>query len=397
MPLATAPEDTANAAQMSPGPAVGHTGRVLFLHFGQAELVPPVMHASSLLVERGWSVRIIALDDPEYCGVRAAADDRLQLVTLPAARPGLAQKALYARFLAVAGANALRWRPDWVYVSNPLAAPAGALVRLLAAARLVYHEHDAPAEAAGAFMRLCNRARARLTSRADLVVVPSAGRQDLLPPRDRELLPPLVVWNCPRRREALRPRPRTARRLRVIYQGSLGPDRLPVPVLEALAQLPGSSLRVVSYRTFDSDRHVRVLTEEAARLGVQVEFMRPVPRPDLFALCQECDVGLSLLPLLAVDPNVACAAGASNKAFDYLACGLPILVPTLPEWEELFVQPGYARACDPDDATSILAALRWFAEHPDEAAAMGERGRQKILADWNYESQFARVLSVLEA
>ena len=41
--------------------------------------------------------------------------------------------------------------------------------------------------------------------------------------------------------------------------------------------------------------------------------------------------------------------GASNKPFDYMACGLPLLVTDLPEWTSTFVEPGYARACNPDD------------------------------------------------
>jgi glycosyltransferase involved in cell wall biosynthesis len=355
------------------------------------------MHASSLLAERGWAVRILAVDDPVYHGVRVRSDERLQVGTLPARHPGIAQKILYGRFLAATAATTLGWRPDAVYVSNPLAAPAGMLAGHLGVRRLLYHEHDAPTGAASAFMRVCNRARAALTQRAYLVIVPALGRCDLLPPRDPSLPPPLVVWNCPRRQEVLAPRRRAGRGLRVIYQGSLGPDRLPVSVLEALARLPGSVLRVISYPTFDSAAHVRVLSREAARLGVALELLDPVPRPALFALCQECDVGLSLLPLRASDPNVGNAAGASNKAFDYLACGLPILVPALPQWQEIFVQPNYGRACDPGDPASVLAALRWFAEHPNEAAAMGERGRQRVIAEWNYECQFARVLSMLEA
>ena len=87
--------------------------------------------------------------------------------------------------------------------------------------------------------------------------------------------------------------------------------------------------------------------------------------------------------------------GASNKPFDYLACGLPLLVSDLPDWREMFVAPGYARACDPSDAENVAAALRWFVENPGAARAMGERGRQRIAADWNYERQFAPVLSEL--
>jgi Glycosyl transferases group 1 len=61
----------------------------------------------------------------------------------------------------------------------------------------------------------------------------------------------------------------------------------------------------------------------------------------------------------------------------------------------MFVAPGYARACDPTDPTSIAAAFAWFLDHPAERRAMGARGRAKIEAEWNYDVAFAPVLATL--
>jgi spore maturation protein CgeB len=51
--------------------------------------------------------------------------------------------------------------------------------------------------------------------------------------------------------------------------------------------------------------------------------------------------------------------------------------------------------CNPEDVSSIAAALEWFAAHPDQRHQMGERGRQRILDDWNYERQFSGVYRAL--
>jgi glycosyltransferase involved in cell wall biosynthesis len=88
--------------------------------------------------------------------------------------------------------------------------------------------------------------------------------------------------------------------------------------------------------------------------------------------------------------------GASNKAFDYMACGLPLLVSDLPDWVSTFVEPGYGRACDPNDADSIEAELRWYLDHPDERREMGRRCREQIRKTWNYETTFAQVMATLE-
>ena len=59
------------------------------------------------------------------------------------------------------------------------------------------------------------------------------------------------------------------------------------------------------------------------------------------------------MPKKSEDINMQNMVGASNKPFDYMACGLPLLVTDLPEWTSTFVEPGYARACNPDDTDVI--------------------------------------------
>ena len=101
------------------------------------------------------------------------------------------------------------------------------------------------------------------------------------------------------------------------------------------------------------------------------------------------------MPRHSSDLNLAHMTGASNKPFDYMAAGLALLVSDRPDWRDMFVAPGYARACDPTDPASIAAALTWFLDHPAERRAMGASGRAKIAAEWNYDSAFAPVMSAL--
>ena len=74
---------------------------------------------------------------------------------------------------------------------------------------------------------------------------------------------------------------------------------------------------------------------------------------------------------------------------------MPLLVSTLPAWEDLYVRMGFGRPCNPDSVESISAALEWFYDHPEDTRAMGERGRRKVLAEWNYEAQFKPVMEGL--
>jgi glycosyltransferase involved in cell wall biosynthesis len=141
-----------------------------------------------------------------------------------------------------------------------------------------------------------------------------------------------------------------------------------------------------------------MLRSQASRTKADqwLEIHSAMPRHRLWDLLEQCDVGLALFPHKTGNINLDHLVGASNKVFDYLACGLALLVSDLPEWRDTYVSPGYARACNPDDPASIATALRWFLDHPDETRAMGRRGRQRIVDGWNYESQFGPLLALLD-
>jgi len=124
-----------------------------------------------------------------------------------------------------------------------------------------------------------------------------------------------------------------------------------------------------------------------------VEYLGQLSRDRLLAEAVRADIGLALLPLNPDDVNLKHMLGASNKVFDYMASGLALLVPELPDWISSFVDPGYGRSCNPADTRSLAAQLGWFAANPDNRRKMGAKGRAKIESDWNYEKAFAPVLN----
>jgi hypothetical protein len=66
-------------------------------------------------------------------------------------------------------------------------------------------------------------------------------------------------------------------------------------------------------------------------------------------------------------------------------------VSDLPSWREAYVEPGFARACDPADPQSLATAFAWCVANRGEVRAMGERGRRMIEREWNYDRCFAPV------
>ena len=72
------------------------------------------------------------------------------------------------------------------------------------------------------------------------------------------------------------------------------------------------------------------------------------------------------------------------------------MVSDLPDWRRLIVDGGLGLACDPADPAVIAAVLGRLAADPAGTRAMGEVGRRRVLAEWNYESQFEPVKRLLE-
>jgi glycosyltransferase involved in cell wall biosynthesis len=322
---------------------------------------------------------------------------------MPSCPSGWRQKLHYLQFALWVSVSALRLRPSWIYASDPLSCPIALALSFLPAVNVVYHEHDCPTSQGGnLFQRIVQKARRRLSRRAKLNVLPNQARVDWF--RKQTAAPNNVcaVLNCPSVEEVVPARTsyNNGDDFWVLYHGSLVPVRLPLTVLKALSMLPKSvKLRVIGYETIGYPGYSKVIQETAKELGIgdRVEVIGAVPlRSTLLDWCEKSDVGLALMPTRTDDINEQSMAGASNKPFDYLACGLSLLVSDRPDWNSMYVSTGYGRACNPDDPHSIAETLRWFMDNPDEMRSMGSRGQTKILAEWNYQAQFAPVLRRLK-
>ncbi len=405
--------------------------RVLYIQYTNPGGYPPLEHSSRILAERGWEVRFLGV------GALGGADV-LEFPPHPSIEvrkwrycpPGTRQKLHFLAYGLWALWTTLTWRPDWVYASDPMSCPAALALSFVPGVRLLYHEHDSPEPASGAggrhasdhawardgdhagrggveggpevsrFWRFVLWSRTRVARRADLCVLPNEERVAAFRTSTATTREVECVWNCPARNDALEARPgRGPQSLRLFYHGSIVPRRQLVAVIEGMARagVP-SELSVAGYETSGSTGHLEQLNTEAERRGLaaRLRLLGPIQRCRLIGLCAEADAGLALMPMRCLDLNERAMVGASNKSFDYLAAGVALLVSDLPPWRGTFVGPGYGLACDPDDPESVAAALRWFAEHPEETRDMGERGRQRILAEWNYEAEFGPVLARLE-
>lgn len=389
--------------QVQPAPAAW---RVLFVQYTNPGGYPPLEHASRILARNGWEV--------EFCGTRGSGAAALQFAPHPRVRlrlwnfrrPGLGQKWHYLRFTLWCVWRVLRWRPHWVYGSDALSTPALALIRRFSRSRILYHEHDSPVPDPVTDTRFqlgILRTRLSIGRSADVVVLPNQKRLEAFLAESQSRTAAFCVWNCPSLDEVPAAPPLRDHRgpLRVLYHGSIVPERFGFYVLEALAAC-GVDVQVTLMGYFPLSRqgYKAELMAAAARLGVEdrFEYLGAIPqRSELMRLGAKCHVGLCLLRIHEGDINMQNMSGASNKPFDYLSQGIALIVPPDPGWEELYVNTGCAVSCPSHDAGKLAELFRWMDSHREEVAEMGARGHARVLDEWHYEKQFAPVLSLMQS
>lgn len=119
-----------------------------------------------------------------------------------------------------------------------------------------------------------------------------------------------------------------------------------------------------------------VMRARGMNLG-NVIFVDYVPKTELPGILAVCDIGLMILA------NVGERPVTPNKIFDYMFCGLPAAVNFPGPTADMVRAEKTGVFVDPERSEMLAAQVRYWADHPDETAAMGERARQAAFAKYD--------------
>jgi len=371
--------------------------RVLYVQYTTPAGYTILGHGARMLAKRGWEVLFLGVDTiGSATKIKLQACEGVREKTLPYCPPGFKQKLHYIRYCFWVCWHALNWRADAIYCSDRMVAPIGWFLSKIGRFRVVFHEHDPPRDSNGLFLRSIMRFRKCLATNAIVCIVPNQERVDKFV-ADVNPKNAMMVWNAVSvdeiRDECQHKLDGT---LRLWYQGALGPGQLPLSIVDAIAMTDGVEFAFAGYETFGTGSFVQQLLSRAESLGVsdRVRYVgTPATRDDLYAASKGADVGLVLFEI----PFRDVMAGASQKPFEYMAAGMAMLVPDLPEWERFTVSEGFGRSCLPNQPESIARELAFFRDNRVKTREMGTAAQTRIRTNWNYESQFKPVVELLEA
>ena len=283
----------------------------------------------------------------------------------------------------------------------------GPLWQRLNRPKLVWHFHELYPRKGCGQSRLLQRAvdfGFQHAKRPDLIIFPDRSRADAFQAEAQGTAEISIVFNCPR---TLREVPKErlhdvlselgiSRVAPVVYfHGWIGPQNFLETLIEAMSDACPAALLVLVGPVADDYKESLRMHASRIKMRERVVFLGFVPLDQLDGLMAGATVGVSLFSPDSNSLNIRFLAGASNKRFQYMAVGLPQITNVGTGVEEIFGRHNCALLVNPSSRRELAAALGALLSDAALRTRLGENGRRAHLAGFNYEDQFAPVLTKL--
>jgi glycosyltransferase involved in cell wall biosynthesis len=173
----------------------------------------------------------------------------------------------------------------------------------------------------------------------------------------------------------------------VTYIGGISEQRGIREMLAAMDLLPralGAKLELAGWFTVP-----RLHTELVARPHWQhVQWRGKLDRNGIASLLNRVQAGLVVL-----HPEKNFVVSHPIKLFEYMAAGIPVIASDFPLWRSIIQEAGCGLLVDPFDTRALASAIERLMTNPDEAEAMGRRGRKAVEERLNWANEERTLLS----
>ncbi|AHE97850.1 glycosyl transferase [Thioalkalivibrio paradoxus ARh 1] len=120
-----------------------------------------------------------------------------------------------------------------------------------------------------------------------------------------------------------------------------------------------------------------------------VDYRGWASRPEVAQMLGQVRAGLVVLHPTANYPDAY-----PVKMFEYMAAGLPVIASDFPLWRQIVDGAGCGLLVDPLNPRAIAEAMQWLLDHPEEAEAMGRRGREAVERVYHWEPEAEKLLDL---
>ncbi len=392
----------------APGPREEH---VVMCMFSGLESVPPVVNEGMSLADRGYDVRLLGI---RYTRAQSAGEDlaprlRLTRMTILSRRilgDGDAFEGIRYAEVAFRSFFWSLFRKVDLYVAHDLVV----LPFLYVAARLrgkpiVYRAHELWPEQSNNYprARLWSRLDRFFSRRVDLIVTPEVNRARVYLEEYAAPRMPTVIFNCSRLRE--RPQRSTLKprmvergigaRFIVYYQGGISSLRATDKLVESMRYTSDDVALALAGPMHEQFAAWFPDFVAQHQLQDRILHLGDIPHGEqLFELCSGANVGVAFAK--GDCRNNLFSATATNKLFEYMMMGIPLLTLDYPSYRDLIEKEEIGICVDSENPESIAAGIMKMYGDPAHAVEMGIRARKLAEEKFNWEKEFPRLLQEYE-
>ncbi len=362
------------------------------------------MNAAAVLSEAGFKVDIYSM---RFCtGDHIPPAQGVNVHYLGTLKKGIGFRLGLLIYTLKVAFKVMLCRYRWVFAYNMTATLPGFFAAKLGGARYLYHNHDVTPVTRQfglyPFLKWFERWSSR---RADLVVFPQMERGEIFAQESSLVQKPTIVLNGPRidwAKDAIMDSDIALLKEKyprlVLYQGGLNWMRGLGNVIKSMPLWPKDVACVMVGGADLQPSFPKEARELANKLGVGDKLLLKdtMGYLDLPSITAYCDIGLGVLATDKEDDshNIRFLAGASNKLAEYMACGLPAVVPDNQQYRVFILEPGVGKLVDPADAQSLATAIKELLD-TERYERVSARAEQYFVTTLNFDTQFKPVLDVV--
>jgi hypothetical protein len=175
-----------------------------------------------------------------------------------------------------------------------------------------------------------------------------------------------------------------SRKQAAAYVGTITPQRGIAEMVHAMAHLPNALAATLEIA---GDR----ISEEVTHLDgwSRVQFHGPLDQASTYRLLRSVRVGL-----VCEHPIPTFLEAMPVKLFEYMGAGLPVIASDFPLWRKMLRGSDCAIFVDPLNVREIADTIEYLLTHPQEAEAMGRRGKAAVIEQLNWNTQLPKLINL---
>ncbi|QSJ15282.1 glycosyltransferase [Nostoc sp. UHCC 0702] len=184
------------------------------------------------------------------------------------------------------------------------------------------------------------------------------------------------------------------RKRQILLQGSISINSSLLELIDSLTFLDNSIELKLIGPIQEEEKYFMKDFALNKQVADRTKYFMPVPYNELPSHTWLATLGVCLYK--KTDINHQTMGTASNKIYEYAACGLPVIVSDQPNYREHLAGESWVRFADPDDSHSIASAVEDILSDFDNYQAMCLGARQAFEEKYNYESAFSPLLMKIQ-